>query len=79
MPFYKTLKFRFALTLSVFILSLCSVSALLSVNAMIATATDVFVKNGSVLVKNVADSISPPDFARVVASLDPEDPYYAKT
>lgn len=79
LPFYKTLKFRFVVLFSIFILFLCTISVWLSVTTMVHSATEMFIKNGEPLTKRVADKINLDKFINLSNSLDSNDPYYIET
>jgi methyl-accepting chemotaxis protein len=79
LPFYKTLKFKFIVLFTVFVIVLCSFSAWLSITTMERSATEIFIENGLPLAKKVAVGIDPEDFIRLSASLDSADPYYEPT
>ena len=79
LPFYKTLKFKFIVLFTVFVIVLCSFSAWLSVTTMERSATEIFIENGLPLATKVADGIDPKGFVRLASSLDPSDPYYEPT
>jgi Methyl-accepting chemotaxis protein len=75
-PFYKTLKFRFVVLFSVFILCMCTGTIWLSVSTIVKSATEIFIKNGIPLARNVASRIDSEQFGRLVETLNAEDPYY---
>ncbi len=79
MPFYQTLRFRILAVFSFFIAVLFGISGWLSINAMVGLATGMFTEKGMPLARAVVANIDPDQYARVVATLDPDDPYYEAT
>ncbi len=72
----KSIKFRFVLLFSLFVLALCGVSTWLSATSMVHSAINIFAKNGLPTVRRLAENIDPVAFERIANSLDASDPYY---
>jgi methyl-accepting chemotaxis protein len=72
----KSIKFRFFLILSVFILAMCGVSTWLSIRSIVSSVTAVYVRSGTPVVTRVSALLDGDRFSRVAGSLDASDPYY---
>ncbi len=79
MSIFQTLKFKFIVSFSVFILFLCGITAWMSIAAMTRAASGAFYRNGRPLVDRVVEGIDPETFARLAGDLDAGDPAYEKT
>ena len=74
----NSLKLRFFLVFSFFILAMCDIFSILSVKTLISSVTDIFIRNGRPSIEKIAKEIDPISFSRLSASLDETDPSYVE-
>lgn len=74
----QSIKFKFFVLLSVFILALCGVSSWLSIRSIVTAVTATYVRSGTPLVNRVSSYLDADRFARLASSLDASDPYYTE-
>jgi len=74
----NSLKLRFFLIFSFFILVICTIFSILSVKTLITSVTDIFIRNGQPSIEKIAKEIDPVSFARLSASLDANDSSYGE-
>ena len=60
-------------------MAICAGFYILSINTLISSVTDIFVRNGQPSIERIAKEIDPVSFSRLSASLDETDPYYIDT
>jgi methyl-accepting chemotaxis protein len=75
----SSLRFRFILFFTLFVLARTGVSTIVSLRQTIQVATGIFGQQGLPLVEKTIDLIDGDAFERLVQSLDPRDPFYEET
>jgi hypothetical protein len=78
MKFNQSLRLRFVLFFGVFLLVLCGVMTLFSINQMKRLASDTFANEGDKLVERARSLIDVDAFIDLTQSLDAKDPRYTK-
>jgi methyl-accepting chemotaxis protein len=74
-----SLKIRFIIVFTAFIVVLCTVISAVNIHKVNTIAADIFAQQGVPIVDNAARLIDPGAFEALAKSLDPEDPFYAET
>ena len=76
---FSSLRARFILFATIFILLLCSAFTFVSVSELVSSTTSIFARGAFPLARKVAESLNSEAFSRLTASLDSSDPYYIET
>ena len=79
MKILHSLRFRFAVLFSLFVIALCSVITYVAVNDTINAAVKAFAREGEAIVEKAASMIDGDSFERLTVTLDEEDPFYVET
>ncbi len=73
---FNSLRFRFVLFASVFILGMSVTVTLITINTLVETATSVFARTALPQARRIAEHIEPARYQELVRSLDESHPYY---
>ncbi|MDR2767978.1 MAG: methyl-accepting chemotaxis protein [Treponema sp.] len=76
MKLFQSLKFRFILLFSVFIVLLCSITSLFTVMQSVRISVDVFASQGVATVEKARSLVNGDDFERLAKTLDGDDISY---
>jgi len=79
MKLLHTLKFKFILFLSVFILALSVITAILGIRQMSKAVSDTFAMQGISIAEKALSLIDGNSFEALAISRDPDDPFYEET
>ncbi|MDR2551553.1 MAG: methyl-accepting chemotaxis protein [Treponema sp.] len=79
MRLFTSLKFRFVLLFSLFIVALCITTSVLGLRQMIRVASGIFAGQGVFVAETAAAMIDGDAFEKLADSLDGEDPFYEET
>jgi len=79
MKIYHSLKFRFALYLSVFIIAMSAITSVLGIRQMTKAVSETFASQGETIVGKAVSIIDGDAFEALTKSLDIDDPYYEET
>jgi methyl-accepting chemotaxis protein len=75
----RSIKFRFMLFFTLFVIAICSTISFVSIKQTIDVTTRMFTARGIPIVENVLELIDPDRFEALAESLDDGDPYYEET
>ena len=79
MKIVHSLKFRFIVVFSLFIVLLCAITAIFAIRDTTDSALKVFTQAGIVIVEKAAKAIDGDAFERLAKSMDDTDPFYTTT
>ncbi|WP_461257938.1 methyl-accepting chemotaxis protein [Treponema sp. R80B11-R83G3] len=79
MKLFKSLRFRFAVLFSVFIIALIGIMSILEIRKMSKTVTETFATQGAFIVDKAASLIDGDSFEVLAKSMDSSDPFYEET
>jgi methyl-accepting chemotaxis protein len=75
----QSLKLRFIVLFSIFLITLCAVTSVSSIRNISTVASNIFAAQGESVIKRAAALIDGDSFEALAHSLDIDDPYYEKT
>ena len=79
MKLFHSLRFRFALSLSFFIIALIGIISVLGIRQMSKAVTETFAAQGIYIVEKAVSLINGDSFEILVKSRDIKDPFYEET
>ncbi|GHV85935.1 methyl-accepting chemotaxis protein [Spirochaetia bacterium] len=79
MKLTQSIKFRFILLFTLFILALCTVTTVITIRQTTDTISRLFAEQGVFLTEKAASMIDGDSFEKLSKTKDPEDPFYEKT
>ena len=79
MKIYRSLRFRFVIFLSVFIIVMSALTSMLGIRQMTKAVSETFASQGETIVEKAVSIIDGDAFEALAESLDADDPYYEET
>jgi len=79
MKIYHSLRFRFVLILSVFIIAMSALTSVLGIRQMTKAVSETFALQGETIIEKAVSIIDGDAFEALAKSLDSDDPYYEVT